>query len=106
MNRFYVGILALGVCAGSLAVAPAASADEASFLAALDKSGADRTSDERALQLARGVCTGLRRGDGMQQAYRTMSTDLAGWIGSSSAGTSDKYFRLAIANLCPEWMPR
>lgn len=106
MNRFCLGVLTLAVCATSLAVAPAASADDASFLAALDKSGADRTSDARALQLARGVCTDLRRGEGMQQAYNTMSNDLAGWIGSSSAGTSDKYFRLAIANLCPEWMPR
>lgn len=105
MKRLWLGVLALSVSAVAFVVTPSASADDANFLAALDKSGVTRIPDNKALQLAYGVCSDLRRGAGMQQAFAIMSNDLAGVIGSSRAGTADTYFRLAIQQMCPAWAP-
>lgn len=106
MTRFRWTIVALCICASGLALAPQAAADDASFLSALDRSGVTRVSDPKALRLGYGVCTDLRRGVSMDEAYATMGTDLAGLIGSSRTGTKETYFRTAVQELCPEWMPR
>ena len=104
MNKLRLGVLALGVTAVAVTLAPSASADDASFLAALDKSGVARIPDNKALELAYGICSDLRRGAGAKQAYVNMHDDLAGLIGSSWTGTTDTYFRLSVQQVCPAWM--
>lgn len=101
VTKFRLGVLVFGVGVVALATAPTAVADDASFLAALDRSGVTRVSDRKALKLGYGVCNDLRSGLSKEQAYARMSNDLAGLIGSSRTGTKETYFRAAIQEICP-----